>query len=69
MAVRQNEKLYVRVTQRIESEKTERRKYERLLEIRDNYPKYVLRTDEFAGGNYQGIKKMQVADFLLSTEY
>ena len=57
------------VTQRIESEKTERRKYERLLEIRDNYPKYVLRTDEFAGGNYQGIKKMQVADFLLSTEY
>ena len=37
--------------------------------IRDNYPKYVLRTDEFAGGNYQGIKKMQVADFLLSTEY
>ena len=40
-----------------------------LLEIRDNYPKYVLRTDEFAGGNYQGIKSMHIADFLLSTEY
>lgn len=39
------------------------------LEIRDNYPKYVLRTDEFAGGNYQGIKSMHIADFLLSTEY
>ena len=43
--------------------------YERLLEIRDNYPKYVLRTDEFVGGNYQGIKSMHIADFLLSTEY
>ena len=56
-------------TQEIKSEKTEKREYERLLEIRDNYPKYVLRTDEFAGGNYQGIKSMHIADFLLSTEY
>ena len=35
----------------------------------DNYPKYVLRTDEFAGGNYQGIKTMHAADFLLSAEF
>ncbi|MBQ8616096.1 MAG: ATP-binding protein [Oscillospiraceae bacterium] len=69
VATRQNEKLYVQVTQRIDSEKTERREYERLLEIRDNYPKYVLRTDEFAGGNYEGIKTMHVADFLLSDAY
>lgn len=69
VATRQNEKLYVQVTQRIESEKTEKREYERLLEIRDNYPKYVLRTDEFAGGNYEGIITMHVADFLLSGAY
>lgn len=69
VATRQNEKLYVQVTQRITSEKTERREYERLLEIKDNYPKYVLRTDEFAGGNYEGIKTMHVADFLLSDDY
>lgn len=69
VATRQNEKLYVQVTQRIESEKTEKREYERLLEIRDNYPKYVLRTDEFAGGNYEGILTMHVADFLLSDAY
>ena len=55
--------------QRIHSEKTEKREYERLLEIRDNYPKYVLRTDEFVGGNYEGIKTMHVADFLLSAEF
>lgn len=69
VAVRQNEKLYVQVTQQINSEKTEKREYERLLEIHDNYPKYVLTTDEFAGGNYEGIKTMHIADFLLSAEY
>ena len=69
VATRQNEKIYVQVTQRIESEKTERREYERLLEIRDNYPKYVLRTDVFAGGNYEGIRTMHLADFLLCEEY
>lgn len=69
VAQKQNDRLYVQVTQEIKSEKTEKREYERLLEIRDNYPKYVLRTDEFAGGNYQGIKSMHIADFLLSAKY
>ena len=69
VAQRQNERLYVQVTQEIKSEKTERREYERLLKINDNYPKYVLRADDFAGGNYKGIKSMHIADFLLSQEY
>lgn len=69
VASRQNEKLYVQVTQMIKSESTEKREYDRLLSIRDNYPKYVLLTDDFAGGNYQGIKTMHIADFLLSNEY
>lgn len=69
VAERQNERLYVQVTQEIRSEKTAKREYERLLEIRDNYPKYVLTTDAFACGNYQGIRTMHIADFLLSTEY
>ena len=69
VAARQNEKLYVQVTQGIGSGKTEKREYNRLLEIRDNYPKYVLRADEFAGGNHEGIRMMHIADFLLSSEY
>lgn len=69
VAKRQNEKIYVQVTEKIDSERAEKREYGRLLEINDNYPKYVLRTDEFAGGNYEGIKTMHVADFLLSPEY
>ena len=68
VAQKQNDRIYVQVTQEIQSEKTERREYDRLLDIPDNYPKYVLRTDEFSGGNYKGIKSMHVADFLLSKE-
>lgn len=69
VATRQNEKIYVQVAQKIASEKTEKREYERLLEISDNYPKYVLTADEFAGGNYKGVKTMHIADFLLCPEY
>ena len=69
VAERQNETIYVQVTQGIKSEKTEKREYDRLLSIPDNYPKYVLTTDSFAGGNYKGIKTMHIADFLLSKEF
>ena len=69
VATRLNEKIYVQVTQQINSAKTEEREYSRLLEIHDNYPKYVLSTDEFAGGNYEGIRTMHIADFLLCSEY
>ena len=69
IATKQENKIYVQVSQEITSEQTEQREYGRLLDIRDNYPKYVLRTDAFAGGNYQGIKTMHIADFLLSGEY
>lgn len=69
IATRQNDKMYIQITREISTEKTEKREYERLLEINDNYPKYLLRTDEFADGNYQGIKTMHIADFLLSDEY
>lgn len=69
LATKQENKLYIQITQKIEREETELREYGKLLDIADNYPKYVLRTDEFAGGNYQGIKTMHIADFLLSSEY
>lgn len=69
IASKQNNKLYVQVTQEINSEKTEKREYDRLLEINDNYPKYVLLTNDFTGGNYEGIKTMNIAEFLLSSEW
>ena len=69
IATKQENKLYIQVTQQIDSPETKQREYGRLLNIRDNYPKYVLRTDAFAGGNYEGVRTMHVADFLLSEEY
>lgn len=69
IAIKQEKKLYIQVTKQIGSPETEQREYGRLLDIRDNYPKYVLRTDAFADGNYEGIKTMHIADFLLSDEY
>ncbi len=69
VATRQQEKIYVQVTQCIDSEKTEKREYERLLAISDNFPKFVLRTYEFSGGIYSGVQTMHVADFLLSDRF
>jgi len=65
VATRQNDKIYVQVSREITTEATAQREYAGLLGVRDNYPKYVLRTDAFAEGNYEGVKTMHIADFLL----
>jgi len=69
IATRQEEKIYVQVAKEIRDEKTRQWEYGRLLEISDNYPKYVLLDDDYAGGNYQGIKTIHIADFLLSKDF
>ena len=69
VATKRENRLYIQIAQKIEREETERREYDRLLGIADNYPKYVLRADEFADGNYLGIKTMHVADFLLQPDF
>ena len=68
-ATRGEERLYIQISERMTSEETRSREYGNLLAIRDNYPKYVLRTDEFSGGSHMGIKTMHIADFLLDTGY
>ena len=65
IASKQGDRIYVQVTKEISSAETEKREYERLLDIDDNYPKYVLTGDDFAGGNYKGVRTMHIADFLL----
>ena len=62
-------KIYIQVTYEINNRETEKREYERLLSIKDNCPKYVIRMDDFAGGNYEGVKTMHIADFLLDNSY
>ncbi len=69
VATLREKKIYIQVARRIESEKTKEREYGRLVSIDDNYPKYVLVTDDFSGEDYRGIKTMHIADFLLSKEW
>jgi predicted AAA+ superfamily ATPase len=69
VATKQDNKLYIQIAERIERTETEQREYGMLLGIHDNYPKYVLRTDDFTTGNYKGIKTLHIADFLLSMAY
>ncbi len=63
------DKIYIQVTYQINNADTEKREYQNLLKIKDNYPKYVLRMDNFATGNYEGIKTMHIADFLLTDKF
>lgn len=57
------------MTQEIASAETRRREHSRLLAIDDNYLRYVLLNGDYAGGNYQGIRMIYIADFLLSGEF
>lgn len=66
IATRQNEKLYIQVAYLLESKKTAEREFAPLLEVKDNYPKFVLSMDsKIWGDEYEGIKRMNVIDFLL----
>ncbi len=65
VAIFQNEKVYIQVCKEITDETTRAREYDNLIAIKDNYPKYILRTDDFGQGNYEGIKTMHIADFLM----
>jgi len=66
IAVKDNEKMYIQVTYLLESEQTIKREFTPLLDIPDNYPKLVLSMDSFFGEDYQGVRCMNLVDFLLS---
>ena len=66
VAEKKGNKIYIQVCYQINSDETNLREYSRLLSIKDNYPKYVLRMDDLANGDYEGIKTLHIADFLLS---
>ncbi len=59
-----NEKVYIQVTLRIDSEMTAEREFGNLLKIQDNYPKIVVTEDAFIGNSYAGIKHYSICDFL-----
>ncbi len=61
---RDNERLYIQVALRLDDQATIDREFGNLLAIPDNYPKVVVSEDQFNGNTYQGIRHMQVREFL-----
>lgn len=59
-------KVYVQVCLQMSKDGATSREFENLLMIRDNYPKYVITlNDIMIGNNFQGIKQLNLLDFLL----
>ena len=58
---------YYQVSASVLDEKTLARELAPLKEIKDNYPKTILTLDEIGNGtNYEGIKQINVIDWLLN---
>lgn len=67
---RKNERtIYIQAAYLLSSEETVSREFGNLMQIKDNYPKYVVSMDEmYEGKDYQGIQHIHLRQFLLSKE-
>ena len=66
IAKRNNEYTYIQVTAGMTEEPTFNREILPLKNIRDNYEKVILTLDEYTPGNYDGIKVVNVLDWLIN---
>lgn len=68
VAQKQGVIVYYQVTADMTAEETFEREMRPLQEIKDNYEKIVLTLDHFSLGNYDGIKVINVIDWLLENQ-
>lgn len=65
VGIKQDKKIYVQVSYRIDSVETRDRELKPFRLIDDNYPKYLVTTDSLMVGNIDGVECMHIAEFLL----
>lgn len=65
VANKDNETVYFQVAQTILAEDTLNRELKPLQNIKDNYPKYLLTLDYLPKTDYNGIKQLNIIDWLL----
>lgn len=68
IAEKEHEKFYIQVTYLLSSKEAIEREFSVLQSIPDNYPKYVISMDTAFGEDFEGIKRLNMIDFLLSRE-
>ena len=68
VAIKPNKKIYIQVAYSISDEETKKREFGAYDVINDNYPKYVITLDN-RKYDYNGIKHVNVIDFLLDDEF
>lgn len=66
VATREKEKIYIQVAYLLSTPETVEREFGVLLAIPDNYPKYVLSLDTAFGNDLDGIKRLNLIDFLIN---
>lgn len=64
---KQDKIFYIQVSYILDSDETIEREFRPLLEIKDNYPKYVISMDSFDFSD-KGIIHMNMIDFLLENK-
>ena len=66
IATSADDKIYIQVTESMQSEDVRKRELAPLMKIRDNYEKIVLSLEPGLDASYDGIKSVNLVDWLLS---